>query len=318
MIKPLLFTLLASGIALSAQGNTRLYGYANGFAQARTSEAGTTLELRGYLTEFGFQNETRVTSDLDAGFDLNLGMNMLDDWSPYLRHGELSLDGRWGQVALFYGETPLGETHQWLTLMHQDPDNLPFAWDFSSANALRLPLGLTAVDGLRYRSPLVAERVSLDMALLPAEEVGIETGYSVTASWVSDHWRSRLGVELNGVYSNAQLMRLINEYRNDGLTLGLLLQAAQNTVTDASGQTVLLYSHWPWQMNEQRHRVKLTVSGTRLQDQNDETRVALYTSLVNQIALSDRLSLYGFSETKWASEAPALTQYLGAGATLSF
>ncbi|EAR10856.1 nucleoid occlusion protein [Reinekea sp. MED297] len=318
LIKHLTFCLLCLCVALSAQANTRLYGYANGFAQTRTVSDGTALEVTGYLTELGFRNSTPVTPELKAGFDLNLGLNLLDSWSPYMRRGDLSLEGRWGTVALFYGETPLSETNQWLTLMHQDPDNLPLALDFAGASPLRLPQGVTAVDGLRYRTPLVGSRVQLSGALMPAEQIGGETGYSVTLSWLGEHFRSLAGIELNGAYGNAQLGRWINEYRSEAFTLGLLLQATHNTLTEAQGQSVMLYSQHPWSLGEQSQRLKLTLSANHFVDQDDERRLAFYSSLVNQVVMSESFSLYGFAEAKWESETPAFTLYTGAGASLGF
>lgn len=308
--------LLQLPLPVSAQ--TSLYGHANGFAQTRTVEGGTALELHGHLTEFGFINLTRLSPSLDAGFDMNFGMNLLDSWSPYLRDSELTLSGTLGELALYFGDTPLTESNHWLVLMHQDPDNLPIALDFGSANPLRLPVGVTATDGLRYRSLPIADRFSYAAALIPAEQVRGETGYSFVAMLKSEGVTSLAGFELNGAYADSLLFRLMTQVERQRLTFGALAQASLNTATESERQTGLLYGFWPWQAGEQAMRAKAMIALNRTTDQNDEATTQVYVSALNEVPLTQKLSLYGFGESEWEPDAGNLTIYLGAGAALRF
>lgn len=310
-----LFLLLTLGTA-SAQ--TSLYGHANGFAQTRTVSDGTSVELRGYLTEFGFRNRTEIDQNRRAGFDLNLGMNLLDSWSPYLRYGELSLQGPRGQLALFYGPTVLTQSNRWLSLMHQDPDNLPIALDYGNASALQLPVGVTAVDGLSYQLPTVADRLVLAAALIPAEQLGGETGYSFAATLNTGAVRTLAGFEINGAYANAQMVRLMSDVEIDRTRIGLLTQASQNTLTDGARQTVLLYGFWPWRLADHLTNAKAMLGVNRTEDQNDDAAVQLYFSFLDEVPVTSKLSFYGFSEAEWEIQAETFTFYFGAGARLTF
>jgi hypothetical protein len=202
--------------------------------------------------------------------------------------------------------------------MNNDPDQVNEVFNQSAASNLNLSVGMGFVDGIAYASPVFADNMTMDIALIPAEVAGGETGLSVAAHYDNANTRVSGAFEVNTEAANRQLLRLIGEHQLSNLTVGLGLQVVGNSDSDTSGRTYLAFLKLPMVIASQQTRFKAVVAYNRLPDAADDTLSQLYVSVVDEWQMTDKLSTYGFAELEMANDFEDVSSYLGVGMKLTF
>ena len=312
----LFLTLLL--LASVSDAKTSLFGEANGFTQISNTANGTSLQIEGYLSEFGFRNETLLKGTTNALFDVTFGFEMLNTNAVGTKAGLIGLTGGYGEVALFYGDSPLSELNDYLRLMKNDPDQITAVYYQSGANNQNLSVGMGFVDGLSYKSPVFADYLNVHVALIPAEVAGGETGLSLATHFDNERTRVSGAFEVNTESANRQLLRLIGEQELSNLTVGLGLQVISNSVANTSARTYLSFLKLPMNIASEKTNVKAILSYNRVTDSADNTLSQLYTSIVDEWEISDKVSAYGFAELEMANDFDDVTSYLGIGMKMTF
>jgi hypothetical protein len=312
----LFLTLLL--LASVSDAKTSLFGEANGFTQIANSENGTSLQIQGYLSEFGFRNETPLSGSTNALFDVTFGFELLNTSAVVTKSGQMGITGDFGEVSLFYGDSPLSDLNDYLRLMKNDPDQINEMYYQSGANNQNLSVGMGFVDGLSYKSPVFADYLNVHVALVPAEVAGGETGLSLASHFDNERTRVSGAIEVNTESANTQLLRLIGEQQLNNLTVGLGLQIVSNSAADTSARTYLSFLKLPMTIASEKTNLKAVLSYNRVTDAADNTLSQLYTSIVDEWEISDKLSAYGFAELEMANDFDDVTSYLGVGMKMTF
>ncbi|MFT4674783.1 MAG: hypothetical protein ACI9D8_000252 [Reinekea sp.] len=317
-MKPLVMLCLIL-LTLSAQAKTSLYGQANGYAQLASSDAGSSVQLETHLSEFGFRGDSPVANN-SAFFDLAVGLVTYaqDGCCPQLLRSELGMRGDRGALTLFYGDSLLARSNEYLTLMHRDPDALTGALGYSQANSDNLPVGLGSVDGLSYRAPLIADRLQFEWALMPAERLGGETGLAFAADYAHARRRLSLALELNGTHQDSQLMRLIGDWETNRLTVGAGVQLGTSSASDTRALTLMGFTRIPLRLAAYPSTLRWLVSTNRLISPGSADHEQYYTSLVQELNLTEKVSVYGFVELEWPERAAERVAYAGLGLNVEF
>lgn len=317
-MKPLVILCLIL-LTLPAQAKTSLYGQANGYGQLAASEAGSSVQLETHLSEFGFRGDTPVAAT-SAFFDLAVGLVSYaqDGCCPQLLRSEVGLRGDQGALTLFYGASPLARSNEFLTLMHRDPDALTGALGYSQASSYNLAVGLGSVDGLSYKAPVIADRLQLEWAVIPAERRGGETGLSFAADYADGQRRLSLALELNGTHQNSQLMRLIGDWVSTRLTVGAGLQLGTSSVSDARALTLIGFTRLPLRIASYPSTLRWLVSANRLIHPGSADQAQYYSSLVQELSLTDKVSVYGFMEFERPDRVAERMAYVGGGLNIEF
>ena len=317
-MKPLVMLYLIL-LTLPAQAKTSLYGQANGYGQLAAPDAGSNVQLETHLSEFGFRGDTPVAAN-SAFFDLAVGLVTYaqDGCCPQLVRSEVGLRSDQGALTLFYGDSPLARSNKFFTLMHRDPDALTGALGYSQASSDNLAVGLGSVDGLSYRAPVIADRLQLEWAVIPAERLGGETGLSFAADYADARRRLSLALELNGTHQNSQLMRLIGDWVSKGLTVGAGLQLSTSSVSDARALTLISFTRIPFRLASNPSTLRWLVSANRLISPGSADQEQYYTSLVQELNLTDKVSAFGFVELDWPDRAAERVAYAGVGLNIEF
>ena len=318
MIKQL-FTLLLILLGLPAQAKTSLYGQANGYTQWASSELGSALQLETHLSEFGFRGDSPAASR-SAFFDLAVGLveYAQDGCCPQLLRSELGLRGDHGVLTLFYGDTPLTRSNHFLTLMHRDPDALSGALGYRRANSYNLAVGLGGVDGLGYRTPSIGNRLQFELALIPSERVGGENGLSFAANYGDTRRRFSLAMELNGTRENSQVVRLIGDLTTTHLTFGAGLQRASSSISEVRSIALMGFTRIPITLGSYESTLRWLVTVNRLTDQLAVSHQQYYTSLIQEVSLTDKVSIYAFIELDWPDRQAERLGYAGLGLNMDF
>ncbi|WP_320822290.1 hypothetical protein [Reinekea sp.] len=302
-----------------AQAKTSLYGQANGYSQWAASDVGSTLQLETHLSEFGFRGDSPVATS-SAFFDLTVGLVDYgqEGCCPQLLRSELGLSGDKGVLTLFYGDTPLSRTNHFLTLMHRDPDALTGALGYRRANNYNLAVGLGSADGLGYRTPLIANRLQFEWALIPTERVGGEHGFSFAGHYGDALRRVSLAMELNGTRENTQLVRLIGDLSVSPVKVGAGLQWASSSLSEARSIALMAFTRIPVTLGSYASTLRWLVTANRLTDQFAASHQQYYTSLVQEIGLTDKVSVYAFVELDWPDRQAERLGYAGLGLNMDF
>jgi len=314
-----LFTLCLILVILPAQAKTSLYGQANGYTQWASADVGATLQLETHLSEFGFRGDSPVATS-SAFFDLAVGLVEYgqDGCCPQLLRSELGLSSGQGVLTLFYGDTPLSRTNQFLTLMHRDPDALSGALGYRRANSYNLAVGLGGVDGLGYRTPSIGNRLQFELALIPSERIGGENGLSFAANYGDTRHRVSLAMELNGTHENSQLVRLIGDLSMTHLTLGAGLQRASSSLSEARSIALMGFTRIPVALGSYESTLRWLVTANWLTDQFAVSHQQYYTSLVQEVRLTGKVSVYAFVELDWPDQQAERLGYAGLGLNMDF
>ena len=321
-MKRCFFLVVSVWLSSFSAAKTVLYGEANAFGQVHMTDQGSVVELEGYLSHLGFRNRVDVEQaqfffDVSLGFNV-LGYSVLDRGLVYTRHGEIGLLGAKGELRYFYGDTPLSATNHKLRLMDRDPDGLSTVFNASAAQNAGIELGLGSVDGIAYHSPTIADRVSFEMALIPAEIVSAEAGYSVAGYYQSAQTNVIAAYELNVEAENTQLLRLVASHQFQKLNFGFGAQWSGNTVRETQAQTYFAVAKFPWQIGLKQTNTKMIFSWNQLTDQDDSKTSQLFFSVVDEWALNDKTSVYGFGEIELANDFRDVASYTGFGLRMKF
>ena len=311
-------SLLLALCSTTTFAKTSLYGEVNGYSEAQFYDGESTVQLSGALSEFGFRNRLEIDDQMSSMFDVSIGMDPLNAGEPFINEGQLGIEGSFGDISLFYGKTPVGQTNDMLQLMRLDPDKLSGLFSLTTSNALNVPVGLMYDEGIRYRSPKISNNLSVAFALLPAEETEGETGFSFTGTYADNVSTVVIGFEINKETEGDQLLRIIGETKRGTLTLGGGLQLASNTDVDTSANTLFAYGKMPMKFGQLNTRSKAMASISRLTDTADDTTSEFYASFVNEQPWADKVSTYGFVHYEMINDLDDTGLGIGAGMKMTF
>ncbi len=314
-IASILILALAAGSALA---KTALFGEANGYTQLKASEAGSTLQVHGYMTEFGIRGDADMTNNSIGFFELTMGANITEGWSTFVKAGQVGTKTAIGSFFFFYGDTPLSGTNQYLQLMPQDPDSLAGAFGYVQAQNAELSIGLGGVDGLFYSSPMLTDQINVDVALIPAEVEGGETGFSFASHFKNKGFNASAAFEINAEAANTQVLRIIGDQKIGLLAVGASLQVVGNSQQDTSARSLIGFTKFPLSLGRYNTQVKWLLGYNQVTLTNDDTESQMYASLVQEIPFGSKVSSYVFSELEWGENLSALTSYTGLGLKITF
>jgi hypothetical protein len=314
----LFFSLLVISLSSFSVSKTSLYGEANGFTQFRSDSSGSALQVYGYLSQFGFKSEAAVSETLQATFDVTMGFELLDSWGVYTKQGTLGITGEYGELAMFYGQSPLAKTNQFLSLMENDPDQISGVFYANRADDFNVKVGFERVDGLLYSAPILAEHVAIDFAIVPAELVGGESGFSFATTYDNSTLKAAIAFEVNVEAADTQLLRVIGDTKVGSMRVGLGLQAGSNSALDSSARTYLGYLKMPLNIGTLNTRMKALMSLNQVTDAADNTDTQVYASVVDEVPLNDKVSTYGFVEVQVENDLNNVTSFVGLGLKMNF
>jgi len=317
-MKNILVITVFAILSTSVTAKTALFGEANAFGQLKASEEGTALQIHGYLSEFGFRGESAVNDSTQAFFELTLGVNLTESWSPFTKAGEMGVKGQFGEAAIFYGDSPLSKTNEFLRLMPNDPDTLSGTFAYSEAERLGLAVGLGGVDGISYRSPKVLDSIELNAALIPAEVEGGETGFSFSGDFREEQAGMSIAFEINGETANTQIVRIIGDVAIGNMRVGGSVQASGNSVLDTSARSIIGYVKLPVVIGQYETRLKCLLAFNNMTNALDESEQQIYASFVEEVPLGPKVSSYSFIELEWDNDLADLTSYGGLGLKIDF
>jgi predicted porin len=303
-------------LAMTAQAKTSIYGEANARVQTFNNEQGSTLNVDGSLSEFGFKGEQPISEQNTAVFDMLLGVEALAGFSPYLKQGSVSIQGDFGEVAAFYDLSPVAATSQYLSLMNNDADSIWLLLGYTG-NAFT-PQGINRVDGLSYKSPRIEDKIVLHTALIPAETINGSTGVSFAGQYDQGPVDMAVGFEVNVEQAHSQLFRMVGEYQLDNLKLGGLLQISSNSDNDYSARTFAAFAKLPIKFSQLETNNRLMFGLSTETDPLDESSNQFYTSVLQEIPWNNKVSSYSFLEVLLANDLNDLSTSGGAGLKISF
>ena len=305
-------------ISTNLFAKTMLYGEANANIQSVFTDNGSALVEDGSLSEVGFRSELVLDDKFTARSDFAVGVNLTDPDTPWLNKGSLGVTGEFGRVNFFYGNTPLTDSNDWLKLMSREPDFFASLLRRSAASAASVPVGINKRSGVAYHSPTVADAWHLAFAVLPAEEVDVESGFSLSAIYDGTKTRFVAGFEVNSEKENDQLFRLMSDTRLGSFTLGGGAQFAGNQDLDTSAYSFFGYGKWSMLLAGKENNLRLLTGLTQLHDKAGNDALDINLSLAAEQPWATKFSSYNFIQWQTADDRDTSTVILGAGLRLLF
>lgn len=314
-------TLGLIAMAACASGvfaKTSLFGEADARALLVNTEAGAFMSLTGTASEFGFKGSQAVSDAETAYFRLAVGADLTGQFGLAINEGEVGLQGNYGEAALYFGYSPLSalvENHQ---ILDNSPDGLGEIYGFAQANPLGLPVGISSLDGLRYRSPMVAQNVTLEAALIPSEQPDGETGFSFAGHYDTDAYRISAAFQINGFIANSSIFRVQGEANIGQMKAGGTGQISSNSDFDSDSSHISGYVKMPLKVADVQTQLRVLAAFNTVTNAADDSFQEFYTSAVQSIPLSSKVVAYGFASIFLANDLDTTTLAGGGGLKVRF
>lgn len=308
MRKAAALCLVTSIVSAPAWSDATIYGDAIAVISVEATEPGTALHVWNRGTLLGFKGDMPVNKNIDVVFDANASLAFFSE--PDRTQGFLSptggeyvgLDGDFGRVRIFRGFSPLAESNSHLQLMNSDPTSFVFLLGEGSS-ITTLPTATGYQEGVNYRSPELSGGLSLNVALLPAEDPEGETGFSLATKLDREDLRVQVAAEVNGEVEQSELYRAVAEVDVASLTVGGLVQGANNSSSDTSALSVAGYVRMPIAITQWDTRLQLVAGqSTQQNSSTDYEESQVFLSAVHEIEVSENLSFFSFAESYTAEE----------------
>jgi hypothetical protein len=311
--------LLAIGIAASAQAETTIYGAANAHAYVFSRDSDTFLGIDGYLSHFGFRGDSEIDPSITAIFDARFYADIVEFDTPQALRGHVGVEGDFGTLRIFGGPTPMSKTHDYLTLMEEDPISFGNVLGDGLSVASNLPTGTYYNTGINFTSNDLGGGLSFDGAVMPAQNANGETGISLAATMAQNAFSVTGAFEVNGTNENTQLFRMVGEYYLNEITVGGLLQFAGDSDADLNGTSLLGFAELPLDVAQWNTRLRLT-AGFSAQENDADTIEESQTLIaaMHEIKLNNKVSVYNFAEVFLPEESDGNTTQFGTGLKVSF
>jgi predicted porin len=324
-MKKSVMTLAGLAVALQAQAATSMFGEADANFMLVNTEAGSFASITGFGSEFGFKGTQKINETEEAFFRMGYQAELTGAriW-PAMSEGRVGLRGNYGEIAIFYGETPLSALNNEYFLIDNTPDSIFRILGVNQANNVGVVAGEALVgtasmlDGLSFTSSELEGGIQLEAALIPAEAVDGETGFSFAAHYRADQFRLSGAFEINGEQPNTSLFRVNGDVKNGSMTVGGSLQLGSNSAADTSAMHLAGYVKMPVNFSGTKSDMKVLGAFNTATDAAETTTQEFYLSYVQNIQLTSKVSTYGFVSLYLSDDMQTTNTQGGGGLKVRF
>lgn len=292
-VKKLIVAVLASGLVVSAQAATSMFGEADARVLLINDAGSSYMHVSGYASEFGFKGTQAVSANEEAFFRIAYQADITgaNNW-PVLSDGEIGLKGDYGTASIRYGYTPLGQLNNAYHLIDNSPiwSNDLLATNLAGGSSV--PVGTNSVDALNYVSPVISNVLTLDAALIPAEKANGQTGLSVAAIYKQNNLRFAGAFEANVGIESTSIVLLNGDIKTGNLTVGGTVQRASNSALETSATHLAAYAKLPLNLANLKSDIQLTAAFNTVTNAADESSNEFNVNYVQNIPLNNKVSLY--------------------------
>ncbi|MBU2865344.1 porin [Reinekea forsetii] len=317
-------SILMLATAAGAHAKTSIYGEANARLQFENIDGGSSLSIDGSLSEFGYKGEQTLSEQETAFFDIGLGVNALGDSLgvsngiisyPGLKVGLIGLRGNFGEISAFYDHSPVSKINHYFKLMKNDPDSIRY---LLGDNGGWSPTGIDKVDGLSYQSPLIENNITINAALVPAEDPDGTTGISFAGRYDQGDIDVSVGFEVNVEQDSSQLFKVAGEYQTGKLKLGGQVQMSSSSDTDYSSRNFVGFVKLPLKFSQLETNNRIMAGFTTLTNPADDTVDQFYISGLQEIPWTSKVSTYSFVEVLMYNDLEDTRTVIGSGLKIGF
>lgn len=318
-MKKVVLASIALSAAVGAQAATSMFGEADARVLGVNTEAGSFMSISGYASEFGFKGTQTLNETEEAFFKMGFQAELTGDYPwAIMNEGEIGFRANYGQVKIFYGDSPLSMLNQHYALIENTPDSIFSILGVNQANNLGVVVGDAAESGIAYQSPVLEGGIQLEFALLPAEQANSETGLSFAGHYKTDALRVSAAFEVNGESVDTSILRLNGDVKTGEMTIGGTFQSASNSALESKATHIAGYLKMPLNFSGQETDIKVLGALNSATDAADNTVQEFYMSFVQNIELSSKVSTYGFVSMYLSNDMATTTTVGGGGLKVRF
>lgn len=318
-MKKIALAVAFTALATTVSAKTSFFGEADARVLLVNNTNGSHLAVTGYASDFGFKGEQAVSATEQAFFRVAYQMDLAGkNASPLINVGEIGLQGNYGTAAVRYGYTPLGRLNQVYHLISNSPlwNNDIFATALAATGSV--PVGTLSENYLNYTSPSIADAITVDTALIPAEQAESQTGWSVAATYQANAMRLAAALELNAEYLDSSILRLNGDVTLGNLTVGGTFQRASNSATDNSASHLGAYGKMPLNIGNYKTSIQLNTSLNTLTNAANEKQSQFLTSFVQEIPFNSKVSIYSMVAVYLIDDLQTMVSMGGGGLKVRF